>query len=96
MESYDQLLEECKEVARDAEDMEAVERWLDCPADVEFICNACHEYLGGRLFVAVGGPAIYIDTRRQSVEGIWFADRVSVPCDADLVDKMLRNRWECF
>ena len=58
MESYDQLLEECKEVARDAEDVEAVERWLDCPADVEFICNACHEYLGGCLLRWVARQSI--------------------------------------
>lgn len=98
MSTCEELLRECESIARDARNVRAVKQWLEeCPAETEFVCDACREYLYGRVYVAVGGPSIFIDTRTESVEGRWGADRVSVPCDTDILDKELRALWSnCF
>ena len=42
--------------------------------DIEYTISSEGEYLGARLLVAFGGPNIWIDTRRQIVEGAWWGD----------------------
>ena len=94
MSTYEQLLAECQHFARAARDVEEVTQWLDNPLDVDFVCDAYREYRAGRLYLALGGPTIYVDTRTETVEGRWWSDSVSVPCDTDMVDDELRARWE--
>lgn len=95
MSTYEDLLAECRSFAREVERLKNVNEWLDGAQDIDFVCGACHEYKSARLYVAIGGPAIYIDTRTDTVEGRWVGDTVSVPCDTKALDDALRDYWEC-
>lgn len=42
--------------------------------DINYITSSQKEYLGSRLLVAFGGPTIWIDTQKKSIEASWWSD----------------------
>ncbi len=54
--------------------------------DIEYTISSEGEYLGARLLVAFGGPNIWIDTRRQTVEGAWWGDYFTESYHTDAMD----------
>lgn len=51
--------------------------------DIEYTLNSSKELIGVRLWVTLGGPNIYIDTRAGEVVGHWGCDaaRAWVPSE---------------
>ena len=51
--------------------------------DVEYTLNSSKELIGVKLWVTLGGPNIYIDTRNGEVVGHWGSDcaRAWVPSE---------------
>lgn len=43
--------------------------------DVEYICDSHGEYIGAKIWVALGGPNVWIDTREGDIRGAWGCDR---------------------
>lgn len=54
--------------------------------DTNYIVNSSNEYLGSRLLVAFGGPNIWIDTHKQTVEGHWWGDSFTASYYRDEMD----------
>ena len=65
--------------------------------DIEYTVNHKGEYLGARILVAFGGPTIWVDTRRQTVEGAWWGDYYteSYHTDAMDIDDACREVFSC-
>lgn len=42
--------------------------------DIEYTIGANGDFRGARIAVTLGGPNIYVDTRRGCVEGFWGSD----------------------
>lgn len=57
--------------------------YLNDALDIEYTIDANFEYVGARIAVALGGPNIYIDTRREIVQGYWGEDKVEVSYSHD-------------
>ena len=91
--NYDELNED-----RDTEnegDFSAYD-YLQDALDIEYIVNNKSEYLGARVLVALGGPNIWIDTRRGKVDGYWWGEAKSVSFTDNIgIDESLRELWEC-
>ena len=47
--------------------------------DMEFVVTADKEYKGIRIWVAVGGPSVWIDTTERTVKLAWWGERAE--CD---------------
>ena len=70
--------------------------WLQDALDIEYIVNGKGEYLGARVLVSFGGPNIWVDTRKQIVDGYWWSDTKSARyTDSIGLDEALRELWEC-
>lgn len=54
--------------------------------DIEYTISSEGQYLGARVLVAFGGPNIWIDTRRQTVEGAWWDDYYTESYHTDVMD----------
>ena len=54
-------------------------------------------YQGARVMVACGGPNIFIDTYRKSVEGYWWGDNYSTTYMTDSLnlDQALEEIYDC-
>jgi len=68
----------------------------DC-LDMQYIVNGEGEFLGARILVAFGGPNIWIDTMRCTVDGNWWGDQHSegYGFDAMGIEDACRELWEC-
>ena len=67
--------------------------------DVEYTIDSRGEYLGCRVFVTLGGPNVWVDTRRGEVGGAWGTDRESVwlPSEiCDEIDGIFCEAYECI
>lgn len=73
--------------------------WLnDSVFDIKWILDSDREYFACRLMVACGGPNIYIDTFRESVELFWWGDRAYYPLDSyaiEFIDDNMRELFHC-
>lgn len=70
--------------------------YLNEVLDIEYTCSATLEYIGAKLYVTLGGPNIWVDTRKGIVEGAWGTDRYSLSLPSDVVGGLDFNLEECF
>ena len=71
--------------------------YLNDALDIEYIVTSKGEYIGARILVTFGGPNIWIDTRRKSVDGAWWSESHSAHYFDDEIgiDDACRELWEC-
>lgn len=71
--------------------------WLNQRLDVEFIVKRDGEYLGARIAYTLGGPNVWIDTRRRAVTGAWGGDTATAFYSADPMDLdgAAASLWDC-
>jgi len=70
--------------------------YLQDALDIEYIVNGKGEYLGARVLVAFGGPNIWVDTKRQVVEGYWWGSYTKASFDDGIdLDSALSELWNC-
>ena len=83
------------ELNSDGEEISAYD-YLQDALDIEYIVNSKREYLGARVLVAFGGPNIWINTRTNTVEGAWWADRAEASFTDSLgLDEALNDLYNC-
>ena len=56
--------------------------------DIEVTCGLSGDYRGAKLYMTVGGPAIWVDTQSGTVEGRWATDSFSKWVDSDAIDAL--------
>lgn len=70
--------------------------YLQDALDIEYIVNNKGEYLGARVLVAFGGPNIWVDTRRNVVEGAWWDESFKAGFTDNLgLDDACAELWNC-
>lgn len=70
--------------------------YFEDPLDFEYTIASNGEYLGVRVYVTLGGPNVWIDTRRGEIGGAWGADRADrwLPSEiADEIDDIFREYY---
>lgn len=90
-----------EEVERREEEGESSSLWdyFADALDVKYTIDSRGEYLGARVYVTLGGPNVWVDTRRGEVGGAWGTDRESVwlPSEiCDEIDSIFREAYECL
>lgn len=79
--SRDQLHQNCLAIACQLEFSggdDAASDFLEDALSIEYILDSQHKLLGAKILVACGGPNIWVNTRRDMVEGYWGSDRVEL------------------
>lgn len=71
--------------------------WLSNALDIEYTVDNRKELLGARILVAWGGPNIWVDTRKNRVEGYWWNEHEY----AEFIDNVglndaVQELWECL
>lgn len=56
--------------------------------DVEITRGLSGDYRGAKLYMTVGGPAIWVDTQNGTVEGRWGVGSCSKWVDPDAIDAL--------
>lgn len=56
--------------------------------DIEVTRGLAGDYRGAKLYMTVGGPAIWVDTQTGFVEGRWATDSCSKWVDSDAIDAL--------
>ena len=82
------------------EEGEAYDLWsyFNDVLDVEYTISSRGDFLGCRIAVALGGPNIWIDTRRGEIFGAWGTDRVSVWLPSEIcneIDAIFEDLYNC-
>lgn len=65
--------------------------------DMEYTVDRSGEYLGAKIYVTLGGPNVWIDTREGYVKGAWGTDREEawLPSEiCDEIDDIFREYYE--
>lgn len=65
--------------------------------DMEYTIDRFGEYLGVKVYVTLGGPNVWIDTREGYVKGAWGTDREEswLPSEiCDEIDDIFREYYE--
>ena len=74
-------------------------RYFEYALDIEYRVDSHFQYKGAIITVAVGGPAIYIDTFASEVVGVWWGDkaRANIWRDtANQIDDMFEDYFDCL
>jgi len=91
VEKYDMGYEEEDEAYLSAYD------YLTDAIDSVHYVDSNHEYLGTRLLVAFGGPTIWVDTYKRTVEGQWWGDSYTEHFDDHLgLTEACEDMYNCI
>jgi hypothetical protein len=75
-------------------------QYLEGVLDINWVLNSDRTLKGARLLVAFGGPNIWIDTSKGTVEGAWWGDSYTDTYDTDSefareLDESLETLYAC-
>ena len=75
-------------------------KYLEDVLDINWILNSDRSLKGARLLVAYGGPNIWIDTTKGTVEGHWWGDSYTDTYDTNSefskdLDEALNTIYSC-
>lgn len=83
----------------DTEPVSMYDYFEDC-LDITYYASGrgINDYQGVRIMIACGGPNIYVDTKRGTVELYWWTE--SATCDlwrdaCDAIDDYFSELWAC-
>ena len=74
-EEWEKKQEELTEKIDELRDEGDLRSYFDDYLDVDYIINSSKEYQSARIWVTVGGPGIWIDTEKSTVEISWGSTR---------------------
>ncbi|MEL0090470.1 MAG: hypothetical protein VW714_08320 [Rhodospirillales bacterium] len=88
----DEVCESCEEERGDMSGFD----YLNGALDIEYVVDGNGDYLGARVLVAFGGPNIWINTRRNMIEGAWWDESCAVSFTDNIgLDDTLSELWGC-
>lgn len=64
--------------------------------DVEYILNSSRELIGVNLFVTLGGPTCWVDTRHGAIECRWGTESGSAWLASEICDSINDHFSECL
>lgn len=67
--------------------------------DIEYTIDSRGEYLGAKIFVTLGGPNVWVDTRMGEVSGAWGCDRASAWLPSEIceeIDSIFSEYYACL
>lgn len=70
--------------------------WLEDALDVDVTATLAGSYRGAEVCVAWGGPAIYVDTRREEVRLAWWGETASYGISREAaaeLDEVISEQW---
>lgn len=105
-----ELYNHCKAIAEDMEAIldgnpEAIEEYGEdyslwdyiCDAiDIEITAGITRQYRGGKVYVTLGGPNIWVDTTDGYVHGAWGSDRAEYPVSPYVINNIDAMLYETF
>ena len=79
--------EEREEMEENGEACDLYSYFFDA-LDIEYTIGANGDFRGARIAVTLGGPNIYVDTRRGCVEGFWGSDHLESWVPSEVCDEI--------
>ena len=61
--------------------------------DFEFVIDSRLEYKAIKIYVALGGPSVWIDTHTKTIELRWWNENATYHLNNDIVDE-IDNIWD--
>lgn len=72
--------------------------YFEDPLDYEYTISSRGDYLGVKIFVTLGGPNVWVDTRRGEIAGAWGADRADIWLPSEIaaeIDSIFEEYYNC-
>lgn len=70
--------------------------WLCDALDIEYTVSSRLDYVAARIYVALGGPTVWIDTRDNAAHLSWGTDTAWYPLDTDTAAAVDAEAEECY
>lgn len=67
---------------------------VDEALDVDFRVDCYKKPIGCRVWIAIGGPNIWIDTEKGLIEGAWGVEREILLINEELCGAILEALWQ--
>jgi hypothetical protein len=71
-------------VKTDIENCDDLYEYFDDVLDVEYAADSRKRYLGAKIYITLGGPNIWIDTRKKCICGAWGCNDAELPLASDV------------
>lgn len=85
--SDDLICQNCDEKLDESEPLSLYDYFEDF-LDVEYIIDSSGNYTGSKIYITLGGPTVWIDTRAANVNLHWGSEQASHPIDFDVKDEI--------
>ena len=97
IEDYNDLCEQLKEL--ESIGASNLYEYFDDCFDIEYTIDGSGDYLGVCVWIAIGGPGIWIDTRDRAVKLAWGSERAEWGIDSDTakaIDDIFEEHYRCI
>lgn len=73
-----------------------IDDYFDNELDIEYTVSSRLDYIAAKLYVCLGGPTVWIDTRDSAVHLSWGTDTAWYPLDTDTAAAVDAEAEECY
>ena len=97
IEEYNDLCEQLQDVERIG--ASNLYEYFDDYLDVEYTIDSQGNYIGACIWIGLGGPSIWIDTRDRAVKLAWGSERAEwgIYSDtAEAIDEIFEEQFKCL
>lgn len=94
---YDQYCDDDTDADEYADSYARLSKYFEDVLDVEIISDLRGEYRGAKIWLALGGPGICLDTREGWVKGYWGSDYAEYHVQSwavAAVDEYFSEQWD--
>jgi hypothetical protein len=72
-----ELQEYVERIADDVKNAADLMEYIEDALEVLYIVTESRTYCGARILITYGGPNVWIDTMRGTIDGFWGSDRAA-------------------
>lgn len=72
--------------------------WISDQLDVEYVLDSNRQLIGTHIYCTLGGPTVYVDTRRGEIVGNWGTDHVTrwLPSEyCEMINEAFEELFDC-
>lgn len=88
LETLYNLTDEEREAREERGEESGIWEWLADALDIEYTISSRGDYLGARVWVCLGGPNVWIDTRNHEIRGAWGSERAETWLPSEICDEI--------
>ena len=76
------------EIMNDYDEQKSLYDYISEALDFEYVIDSRKDYVSSKIWITLGGPNVWIDTREKALKLAWWNEREELYLDSEICDEI--------